>query len=56
MDTKNPYTIKDFDAELIYMIMVHSLGKEYSHFVSSLMLLKSLNKSKLQAACLAKES
>jgi hypothetical protein len=53
---KNPYTIEDLDAELICMTMVHSLGKEYSHFASSLMLLKSLDKNELQAAFLAEES
>jgi hypothetical protein len=52
---KNPYTIQDLDAELICMTMVRSLGEEYSHFVSSLMLLKSLDKSELQAAFLAEE-
>src|ERR1700710_2359842 len=55
-DPKNPYTIKDLDAELICMTMVRSLGEEYSHFASSLMLLKSLDKSELQAAFLAEES
>jgi hypothetical protein len=53
---KNGYTIQDLDAELICMTMVRSLGKEYSHFASSLMLLKSLDKSELQAAFLAEES
>ncbi|KAJ8583967.1 hypothetical protein M405DRAFT_827667 [Rhizopogon salebrosus TDB-379] len=42
---KTTYTIKDLDAELICMTMVHSLGEEYSHFASSLMLLKSLDKT-----------
>ncbi|KAJ8579218.1 hypothetical protein M405DRAFT_835997, partial [Rhizopogon salebrosus TDB-379] len=42
---KNPYTIQDHDAELICMTMVRSLHEEYSHFASSLMLLKSLDKS-----------
>src|ERR1700709_966742 len=37
------------------MTMVRSLGGEYSHFASSLMLLKSLDKSELQAAFLAEE-
>jgi hypothetical protein len=41
---------------LICMTMVRSLGEEYSHFASSLMLLKSLDKSELQAAFLAEES
>jgi hypothetical protein len=53
---KNAYTIEDLDAELICMTMVRSLGEEYSHFASSLMLLKSLDKSELQAAFLAEES
>ncbi|KAJ8579507.1 hypothetical protein M405DRAFT_715313, partial [Rhizopogon salebrosus TDB-379] len=53
---KNGYTIQNLDAEFICMTMVHSLGKEYSHFASSLMLLKSLDKSELQAAFLAEES
>jgi hypothetical protein len=55
-DSKNPYTIKDLDEELICMTMVRSLGKEYAHFASSLMLLRSFNKSELQAAFLAEES
>src|ERR1700709_1729010 len=38
------------------MTMVRSLGGEYSHFASSLMLLKSLDKSELQAAFLAEEA
>ncbi|KAJ8585170.1 hypothetical protein M405DRAFT_825561 [Rhizopogon salebrosus TDB-379] len=42
---KSAYTIEDLDAELICMTMVLSLGEEYSHLVSSLMLLKSLDKS-----------
>jgi hypothetical protein len=53
---KTAYTIEDCDAELICMTMVRSLGQEYSHFVSSLMLLKSLDKSELQAPFLAEES
>jgi hypothetical protein len=53
---KNAYTIQDLDAELICMTMVRSLGEEYSHFASSLMLLKYLDKSELQAAFLAEES
>ena len=38
------------------MTMVCSLGEEYSHFASSLMLLKSLDKDELKAAFLAEES
>jgi hypothetical protein len=38
------------------MTMVRSLGEEYSHFASSLMLLKSLDKGELKAAFLAEES
>ena len=38
------------------MTMVRSLGEEYSHFASSLMLLKSLDKDELKAAFLAEES
>jgi hypothetical protein len=56
VDPKKPYTITDLDAELICMTMVRSLGEEYSHFASSLMLLKSLDKSELQAVFLAEES
>jgi hypothetical protein len=55
-DSKNPYTIKDLDEELICMTMVRSLGEEYSHFASSLMLLMSLDKGELQAAFLAEEA
>jgi len=36
--------------------MVRSLGEEYAHFASSLMLLKSLDKGELKAAFLAEES
>jgi hypothetical protein len=56
VDPKNPYTINDLDAELICMTMVRSLGEEYAHFASSLMLLKSLDKGELKAAFLAEES
>ena len=56
VDPKKPYTITDLDAELVCMTMVHSLGEEYSHFASSLMLLKSLDKGELKAAFLAEES
>ncbi|OAX31555.1 hypothetical protein K503DRAFT_794934 [Rhizopogon vinicolor AM-OR11-026] len=35
-DSKDPYTIKSLDAELICMTMVQSLDEEYSHFTSSL--------------------
>jgi len=56
MDPKNPYTINDLDAELICMTVVCSLGEEYTHFVSSLMPLKSLDKGELKAAFLAEES
>ncbi|OAX30615.1 hypothetical protein K503DRAFT_666817, partial [Rhizopogon vinicolor AM-OR11-026] len=38
------------------MTIVRSLGNEYSHFTSSLMLLKPLDKGELQAAFLAEES
>jgi len=56
VDPKKSYTINDLDAELVCMTMVRSLGEEYSHFASSLMLLKSLDKDKLKAAFLAEES
>ena len=54
-DASSPYTIKDLDNELICMAMVHSLGKEYSHFVSSLLLFQSLEKDRLKEAFLAEE-
>ena len=41
-DASTPYTIKDLDNELICMAMVRSLGEEYSHFASSLLLFQSL--------------
>ena len=56
VDPKKPYTIDDLDAELVCMTMVRSLGEEYAHFASSLMLLKSLDKGELKAAFLAEES
>ena len=54
-DASTPYTIKDLDNELICMAMVHSLGDEYSHFVSSLLLFQSLEKDKLKEVFLAEE-
>ena len=54
-DASTPYTIKDLDNELICMAMVHSLGDEYSHFVSSLLLFQSLEKDRLKEAFLAEE-
>ncbi|KAG1739959.1 uncharacterized protein EDB91DRAFT_1248721 [Suillus paluster] len=43
------------NAELVCMTMVRSLGEEYNHFASSLMLLKSLDKEELKSAFLAEE-
>ncbi|KAG1850253.1 hypothetical protein C8R48DRAFT_578506, partial [Suillus tomentosus] len=43
-------TIEELDQELVCMAMVRSLGEEYSNFVSSLMLLKSLDKEEMKAA------
>ena len=54
-DTSSPYTIKDLDNELICMAMVRSLGDEYSHFVSSLLLFQCLEKDRLKEAFLAEE-
>ncbi|KIM60143.1 hypothetical protein SCLCIDRAFT_26785 [Scleroderma citrinum Foug A] len=54
-DASTPYTIKDLDNELICMAMVHSLGDEYSHFASSLLLFQSLEKDRLKEAFLAEE-
>jgi len=54
-DTFSPYTIKDLDNELICMAMVRSLGDEYSHFASSLLLFQSLEKDRLKEAFLAEE-
>jgi len=56
VDIKNPYTIKNLNAELVCMTMIHSLCKEYPHFAFSLMLLKCLNKDELKAAFLAEKS
>ncbi|KIO13203.1 hypothetical protein M404DRAFT_48676, partial [Pisolithus tinctorius Marx 270] len=55
-DTSSPYSIKDMDNELVCMAMVRSLGDEYSHFASSLLLFQSLDKEKLKEAFLAEES
>ncbi|KAI6138249.1 hypothetical protein BKA82DRAFT_72895, partial [Pisolithus tinctorius] len=49
-DTSSPYTIKDLDNELVCMAMVRSLGEEYSHFASSLLLFQSLDKEELKEA------
>ena len=46
---------KDLDNELICMAMVCSLGDEYSHFASSLLLFQSLEKERLKEAFLAEE-
>ncbi|KIM58430.1 hypothetical protein SCLCIDRAFT_84320, partial [Scleroderma citrinum Foug A] len=54
-DASSPYTIKDLDNELICMAMVRSLGDEYSHFASSLLLFQSLEKDRLKEAFLAEE-
>ncbi|KIN93804.1 hypothetical protein M404DRAFT_170144 [Pisolithus tinctorius Marx 270] len=54
-DTSSPYTIKDLDNELVCMAMVCSLGDEYSHFASSVLLFQSLHKEKLKEAFLAEE-
>ena len=54
-DASSPYTIKDLDNELICMAMVCSLGDEYSHFASSLVLFQSLEKEGLKEALLAEE-
>jgi len=54
-DASNPYTMKDLDNELICMAMVRSLGDEYSHFVSSLLLFQSLEKDRLKEAFLVEE-
>lgn len=55
-DTSKPYSIKDLDNELVCMAMVRSLGEEYAHFASSLLLFHSLDKEKLKEAFLAEES
>ncbi|KIM66588.1 hypothetical protein SCLCIDRAFT_21727 [Scleroderma citrinum Foug A] len=54
-DASTPYTIKDLDNELICIAMVRSLGDEYSHFASSLLLFQSLEKDRLKEAFLAEE-
>lgn len=54
-DASTPYTMKDLDNELICMAMVRSLGEEYSHFASSLLLFQSLEKDRLKEAFLAEE-
>ncbi|KIM58090.1 hypothetical protein SCLCIDRAFT_84327, partial [Scleroderma citrinum Foug A] len=54
-DASTPYTMKDLDNELICMAMVRSLGKEYSHFASSLLLFQSLEKDRLKEAFLVEE-
>ncbi|KIM66592.1 hypothetical protein SCLCIDRAFT_21732 [Scleroderma citrinum Foug A] len=54
-DASTPYTMKDLDNELICMAMVRSLGEEYSHFASSLLLFQSLEKDRLKETFLAEE-
>ncbi|KIM61771.1 hypothetical protein SCLCIDRAFT_121154, partial [Scleroderma citrinum Foug A] len=60
-DASTPYTMKDLNNELICMDMCtntqyqHSLGEEYSHFVSSLLLFQSLEKDRLKEAFLVEE-
>ena len=41
------FTLAKLDEELVCMAMIRSLPEEYSHFTSSLLLLDSLDKSKL---------
>ncbi|KIN92924.1 hypothetical protein M404DRAFT_35803 [Pisolithus tinctorius Marx 270] len=55
-DSTTPYSIKEMDNELVCMAMVRSLGKDYSHFASSLLLFQSLDNEKLKEAFLAEES
>jgi len=54
-NASSPYTIKDLNNELICMAMVHSLGDDYSHFASSLLLFQSLEKDRLKEAFLVEE-
>ncbi|KIJ19453.1 hypothetical protein PAXINDRAFT_36378, partial [Paxillus involutus ATCC 200175] len=49
------FTLKDLDNELFCMAMIHSLGKDYYHFTSSLSLLSTLDKSTIKAAFQAKD-
>ncbi|KIJ09343.1 hypothetical protein PAXINDRAFT_17563 [Paxillus involutus ATCC 200175] len=49
------FTLKDVNNELFYMAMIHSLGKDYYHFTSSLSLLSTLDKSTVKAAFQAED-
>ncbi|KAG2336529.1 hypothetical protein BDR05DRAFT_896589, partial [Suillus weaverae] len=55
-DSSKPYSLPDLDAELVSMAMICALGNNYAQFVSSLILLKSLNKKELKAAFLAEDT
>ncbi|KAH7922157.1 hypothetical protein BV22DRAFT_1114030 [Leucogyrophana mollusca] len=55
-DASKPCTLADLDAGLVSMAIIRSLPEEFDHFVSSLMLLKSLDKQELKAAFLAEET
>ena len=50
------FTIIDLDQELLSMSLIRALPSEYNSFVSSLLLLDSLDTTKLQAAFQNEES
>ena len=50
------FTLEKLDEELACMTLIRSLPEEYSHFTSSLLLLDSLDKSKLQSAFVTEET
>ena len=49
------FSLKDLDDELVCMALIHSLPEEYSHFTSSLLLLDTLDKNKLQSTFMTEE-
>ena len=49
------FLLKDLDDELACMALIRSLPEEYSHFTSSLLLLDTLDKNKLQSAFMTEE-
>ena len=49
------FSLKDLDDELACMALICSLPEEYSHFTSSLLLLDTLDKNKLQSVFMTEE-
>ena len=49
------FTLDDLDKELTSMVLVRALPDEYSHFVSSLLVLDKLDKDSITQAFITEE-